>query len=90
MATTKRVRGPQFDSVAGVWRDGVPTLPTITTGHGFGSLLGPGQNPSSGRQDRDLHRFDGKKGPRGTNESLPANHGAGEIGGYGGVRGFVD
>lgn len=54
------------------------TLPPTTTGHGFGSLAG--SRASAGRQDSELHRFNGKKGPSGTNESLPATHGLRPIG----------
>lgn len=48
-------------------------LPPTTTTHGFGGLVS--SNPQAGRQDRDLQRFHGKKGPRGTQERLGKGHG---------------
>jgi hypothetical protein len=58
-------------------------LPPLTTVHGFGSLLGRGQNPQAGRQDRDLQRFHGKRGPRGTSESISRTHGLRDLGAFG-------
>lgn len=85
MARTRVVSGPRYDFVAGVWRDPTPVMPPITTGHGFGSLFA--SRAVAGRQDRDLHRFDKKKGPSGTQERLSSTHGQGPIGQFGQLNG---
>lgn len=54
------------------------TLPPITTTHGWGGLAA--SRASAGRQDRELHRFNGKKGPMRTSESLSGTHGLRPLG----------
>lgn len=88
MARTRVVRGPVYDFVAGAWKDPTPVLPTLSTRHGFGSLVGAGMNPQAGKQDRDLQRFQAKKGPRGTQENMPGGHGAGGGKNPGGIGHF--
>ncbi|MEN3280078.1 MAG: hypothetical protein V7607_1218 [Solirubrobacteraceae bacterium] len=77
---TRIVKGPVYDFVNGGWIDPTPAPVVLSTRAGFGGLAGPGGNPQAGRQDRDLQRFHGRKGPRGTQERLPGGHGGGDIG----------